>query len=331
MNIERSTISEIEDVQSRLERLYQTIPRSRDIVAAVRAGETEFQDFLARTGLLELGASTSSVHPDHDIELHAFVLGIASEDRWDEIQTKSFLTYASHWIDDFFDSPDRVADPDQLLRDRHDIRRALANMGPVGAVGFGMAGRVPHPEAIYKTLHRMLYGGLVQRSHDYAERRQLIREYSNVATRFVDPHMVERIRKVQPEAYWTTNKSVLEISNAAERELDFNTAELWNLVYAPALYYQDAEEERARGELSFEDDEAPRLPEMVGMIRLGARYLARLYAPSSPQMCQLDFVARSFANLPAEVVREYRSLLQGRQLANDSSLWSLRPSESWRH
>jgi hypothetical protein len=329
MNIEQSTLREIEEVRSPIERLYQTIPRSRDIVAAVRAGEAEFQDFLAKAGLLERGASTSSVHPDDDIALHAFVLGIVSEDRWDEIQTKSFLTYASHWIDDFFDSPDKVEDPDQLLRDRRDIRRALANMGPVGAVGFAMAGRVPHPEAIYKTLHRMLYGGLVQRSHDHAERQQLVREYLDVATRFVDPRMVEAIRKLQPEAYWTTNKSVLEISNAAERELDFNTAELWNLVYAPALYYQDAEEERARGELSFEEDDEPRLPEMVRMIRLGARELARVYAPGSPQMSQIDFVARSFANLPAEVVREYRSLLEGRQSANDSSLWSSRSSESW--
>jgi hypothetical protein len=329
MNIEQSTLREIEEVRSPIERLYQTIPRSRDIVAAVRAGEAEFQDFLAKAGLLERGASTSSVHPDDDIALHAFVLGIVSEDRWDEIQTKSFLTYASHWIDDFFDSPNKVEDPDQLLRDRRDIRRVLANMGPVGTVGFAMAGRVPHPEAIYKTLHRMLYGGLVQRSHDHAERQQLVREYLDVATRFVDPRMVEAIRKLQPEAYWTTNKSVLEISNAAERELDFNTAELWNLVYAPALYYQDAEEERARGELSFEEDDEPRLPEMVRMIRLGARDLARVYAPGSPQMCQLDFVARSFANLPAEVVREYRSLLEGRQSANDSNLWSSRSSESW--
>jgi hypothetical protein len=329
MNIEQSTLREIEEVRSPIERLYQTIPRSRDIVAAVRAGEAEFRDFLAKAGLLERGASTSSVHPDDDIALHAFVLGIVSEDRWDEIQTKSFLTYASHWIDDFFDSPDKVEDPDQLLRDRRDIRRALAKMGPVGAVGFAMAGRVPHPEAIYKTLHRMLYGGLVQRSHDHAERQQLVREYLDVATRFVDPRMVEAIRKLQPEAYWTTNKSVLEISNAAERELDFNTAELWNLVYAPALYYQDAEEERARGELSFEEDDEPRLPEMVRMIRLGARDLARVYAPGSPQMCQLDFVARSFANLPAEVVREYRSLLEGRQSANESNLWSSPSSESW--
>jgi hypothetical protein len=319
MNIEGRSIGQTGGAGSRLESLYRTIPRWREIVAAVRAGEAEFQHMLARAGLRELGTSTSSVHPDQDMEVHAFVLGIVSEDRWDEIQTKSFLTYASHWIDDFFDSPDRVADPVQLLRDRHDIQRTLANMGPVGAVGFAMVNRVPHPEAIYKTLHRMLYGGLVRRSHDHAERQKLVREYQNVAARYVAAHLFERIRELQPEAYWTTNKSVLEISNAAERELDFTTAELWNLVYAPALFYQDAEEERARGELSFDEEDEPRLSEMVKMIRLGARHLARTYPPGSPQMRQLEFVARSFGNLPVEVVNEYRSLWQGMALSGVAS------------
>ena len=124
------------------------------------------------------GKVTSTVHDYGDIEGHAFILGIVSEDRWDEVQTKSYLTYASHWIDDFIDCPDRVAHPAQLMEDRHDIRNALANMGPVGQVGFAMANRVPHPEAIYKTLHRMLYGGLVQRSKSYAERHALVTRVS---------------------------------------------------------------------------------------------------------------------------------------------------------
>jgi hypothetical protein len=182
-------------------------------------------------------------------------------------------------------------------------------MGPVGAVGFAMIERVPHPEAIEKTLHRMLYGGLVQRSHDHTERQLLVREYFDVATRFVDPLLARQIAELQPEAYWTTNKSVLEISNAAEPKLDFTIAELWNLVYAPALYYQDADEERARGELSFGPDEEPRLFEMVRTIRLGASYLGRSGMHDAAQMRQLDFVTRSFANLPLEVANEYRALL----------------------
>ena len=52
----------------------------------------------------------------------------------------------------------------------------------------------------------------------------------------------------------------------------------------------------------------PRLAEMVKMIRLGAKYLSRMYAKDSPQMQQLRFVALSFQNLPTAVVSEYQSL-----------------------
>jgi hypothetical protein len=322
MNIDRSEVpidprlSRQLDREScaRSEKLYRTIPRWREILAAVRAGEAEFVDMLAATGLLDqYGKATSTVHDYGDIEGHAFILGIVSEDRFGEVQTKSYLTYASHWIDDFLDCPERVGDPEQLMEDRHDIRAALANMGPVGQVGFAMANRVPHPEAIHKTLHRMLYGGLVQRSNCYARRQALVMEYQDVATRFVDPALVKEIRGVQPEAYWASNKSVLEISNAAEKDLDFTASELWNLVYAAALYYQDSDQERARGELNFEQHEMPRLSEMLKMIRLGGKYLSRIYGADSPQMRQLKFVALSFQNLPPEVVDEYQALWEGRQ------------------
>ncbi|MFI5352520.1 MAG: hypothetical protein ACHQZS_06095 [Candidatus Binatales bacterium] len=311
MNIDRIHSDHVGEV-SHLEALYRTIPSCEELLAAVRAGHAEFRDMLAKAGLLDdYGLSNSTVHDYRDIEVHAFTVGIVSEGRWDEVQTKSFLTYASHWIDDFFDSPAKVIDPGRLLADRRDIRQALANMGRVGQVGFAMANRARHPAAVYKALHRMLYGGLVQRAADYAERHALVEEYPAVATQFVDPRLVAEIRHLQPEAYWTTNKSVLELLNAAEEDLDFNTSELWNLVYASALYYEDVEEERAQGELNFEEGEAPRLSEMLKMIRLGARYLAPIFEPGSSQMWQVEFVARAIPNLPDEVVREYRSLWSG--------------------
>jgi hypothetical protein len=314
MNIGRSDFIQASESSPNLasETLYSKIPHWREILAAVRAGEAEFVDTLARNGLLlKFGRCTSTVHPYEDIEGHAFILGIPSTGRPDEIQAKSYLTYASHWIDDFFDCPQRVGNPSQLMDDRGDIRSALANMGPVGQVGFAMANRVAHPAAVYKALHRMLYGGLVQRSSDSAERHTLVEEYRSIASQFIDPRLVEQIRDLQPEAYWTTNKTVLELLCAAEMEVDFNSSELWNLVYAPALYYQDSDEESIRGELSFEDDEAPRIAEMARMIRLGAVYLSRLYSKDSLQMRQLKFLAGLFQNLPSEILSEYRSLWEG--------------------
>jgi hypothetical protein len=291
------------------EALYRTVPHWPELLAAVRAGEAEFVAMLAEAGLLEkYGKVTSEVHDYGDIEGHAFILGIPSEERWEEVQTKSYLTYASHWIDDFFDCPERVANPAQMTKDRHDIRRALARMGPVGQVGFAMASRVAHPEGVYKALHRMLYGGLIQRSTSYAERQALVREYREVATGGVDSEIVREIRSLQPEAYWATNKTVLELLHAAEIRLSFTTSELWNLVYAPALFYQDAEEESVRGELSFAAAEMPRQSEMVRMIRVGGRYLAQMYASESAEMRQLRFLALSFQNLPPQIVEEYRLL-----------------------
>ena len=311
MNIDNQ-VNQAGEQSSRMEKLYATVPGWQSILAAVKAGENEFMDLLAKTGLLEeFGLSTSAVHDYEEIEVHAFILAIVSDDRWAEIQTKSFLTYASHWIDDFFDSPARVQCPSQLFADRGDIRRALANLGRVGEIGFAMASRVPHPAAVYKALQRMLYGGLVQRTGHFADRHVLVEEYRSIAGQFVDPRLFGEIQQLQPEAYWTTNKTVLELLGAAEKTLDFNVVESWNLIYAPAIYYQDAEEERARGELSFEEEEAPRLSEMVRMVRLGAKHLTSMRKRNSLSMRQMEFVAISIPNLPDEIVSEYRSLWEG--------------------
>ncbi|MGH7778680.1 MAG: hypothetical protein ACREQR_02475 [Candidatus Binataceae bacterium] len=296
-----------------LQELYSTVPQWREILTPVRAGHTEFAELLAKSGLLEqFGLSTSTVHDYRDIEVHAFILGIVSAGRPTEVRTKSFLTYASHWIDDFFDGDQQNGNFVQLMDDRHDLAKALANMGAAGAVGFAMAARARHPKAVFRALHRMLYGGLVQRCKNRAQRHRLVEEYADLATLPIDRTLTRRIRQLQPEAYWTTNKTVLELLSAAEEVVDLSIAESWNLVYAPALYYEDAEEERERGELSFEDDEEPRLDEMVAMVRLGAARLAGRYAQDSLELQQLRFAALALPNLPGPILNEYRALGEGR-------------------
>jgi hypothetical protein len=313
MNIDRTDDTEISQHFLRAQALYATVPRWHLLLTAVRAGHAEFVELLATTGLLNrFGLSMSAVHDYQDIEVHAFILGIVSAGRWEEIKTKSFLTYASHWIDDFFDGDQENGNFAQLMADRHDIARALARMGPAGAVGFAMARRARHPTAVLRALKRMLYGGLVQRCAERPLRQRLVEEYAEYATQFVAPDLAREIRRLQPEAYWTTNKTVLELLYAAETKIDFTTAELWNLVYAPAIYSQDVDEERARGELSFEDDEAPRLQELFLMIRLGAGRLAHRYRPESLELRQLRYAASALPNLPREALAEYRAFWDGR-------------------
>jgi hypothetical protein len=297
--------------KSNSHKLRVNVPRWGELMAAVNDGHQEFIETLRSTGLLErYGRCASEVHGYEEIELHAITLAIPSAGRPDEMRAKSFLTYASHWIDDFFDSPVHVIDPAQLMRDRADIRCALANMGPPGRVGFAMAARVRHPQAVFQCLHRMLYGGLAQRSTCSAERHMLAQEYREVATRCVRGELVRRINQIQLEAYWTTNKTVLEIANAVEPVLDFDTTELWNLLFAPAIYCQDAAEERARGELNFSADEEPRLPELLKMIELAVEYLVQCRWENDYRVRQIEFVARFIPNLPDEVSSAYAAVIR---------------------
>lgn len=312
MHIDRNDTGTAAEHRSPQEDRYRHVQHWQELLAAVGAGKAEFDDMLRGSGLLrEYGQFTSAVHDNAAIEVHAFILGIVSLPRWEEIQTKSYLTYASHWIDDFFDSPDRVENPAQLMADRSDIRRVLANMGRVGEVGFAMADRVMHPRGVFKSLHRMLYGGLVQRCQEYHQRHALVGEYQEVATQHLRPELVESIKQLQPEAYWTTNKTVLELLASAETDLDFNICEWWNLVYAPALYYEDAEAELACGELSFTEKEAPRLAEMIDMVRLGVKHLSGMREENALYFRQLEFAAASIPNIPAQILIEYQSFCAG--------------------
>jgi len=285
------------------------VPAWPELLAAVRDGEVQFTRSLEAAGLSDsFGVSTSIVHDYREIELHAVILGIVSVPRWSEVRCKSYLTYASHWIDDFFDNPGKVPCPERLLANRYDVSHALASIDRPGAVGFAMARRARHPRAVFKALHRMFYGGLVQRSTDRSERARLMSEYRQVATRFVLADLADAIRDLNPSAYWTTNKTVLELLAAAEVQVDYTRCEAWNLLYAPAIYCQDAEEERARGELSFDDD-APAIDDLLEMIRLGDRFLGACDGYSRLSVCQLDFVTRSLPNLPSEIAAEYHKIL----------------------
>jgi hypothetical protein len=289
--------------------LYQTLPAWQELLAAVRAGHRDFADDLADVGLLDrYGLVTSAVHDYEDIEVHAMILGIVSTGRWDEVRVKSYLTYGSHWIDDFFDSENESGNFTQLFEHRDDIRKAMANMGPPGAVGFLMAKRARHPDAVYKALHRMLYGGLIQRSSERARRTRLVHEYLRVATQLVDPQLVAEIAQLRPEAYWATNKTVLELLAAAEERIDFDHTELWSILYAPALYFEDAEAERSEGEISFEADETPAIDDMTAMVRLAARHLRGCYQPGDRELQQLRFLMRGLPGLPEALIDEYRKI-----------------------
>lgn len=300
-----------EKMASKLEALYSQVPGWENILVSVKEGREKFNADLQTNGLERFGLDTSRVHGYSDIETQAFILGIPSKENPEEISTKSYLTYGAHWIDDFFDNPNLGVQDEKLFDDRHDIKKVLNNLDKVGQVGFFMADKVPNPEGVYKGLGRILYGGLVQRSRFKEQREMLVREYQDLGIKHIDNHVAEEIKQIQPEAYWMTNKTVIELINSPESSLDFTAQELWNLIYAPALYYHDIAEEEKRGESSFDKEEQPKIEEMIKMIKIGAKHLSEFPDERLKlRMEQLRFLLTAFRKvLPDQIVSEYEIIV----------------------
>ena len=278
----------------------------------VRLGEADFIADLKKHGLDTLGIETSTVHAYNDLEKQALVIALPSVGRPDEVRRKSYLTYAAHWIDDFMDDPQLVQDPEALFANRKDIRSALGAMGNPGKVGFLMAQKSEHPEAVLKGLHRVLYGGLIQRSSERSQREQLLREYSPIGADGLDTRLARDILKLRPAVYLTTNKVVFEIFNSTEEGFNPNVSELWNLIYAPALYFHDIHEEEKRGQSNATPEERPTVAEMAEMIRMTQGHLREIPDPrQSLRFKQLRVLNEMFRKvLPSEIIEAYRDILQ---------------------
>jgi len=296
----------------KLETLYDEVPNWENILHFVREGENNFISDLKMLDLNKLGIETSDVHVYSDIEVQAFIVGITSKDNPREIIVKSYLVYGAHWIDDFFDNPKIGVSFENIFKNRNDINEALTGMGSIGQVGLLLAEKVPHPEGVLKGLQRMIYGGLVQRSSSREQRELLKKEYQDLGIQSVDSRVGKEIASIQAETYWMTNKTVLEMINASETNFNFTVAELWNLIYAPALYYHDITEEEQNKETSFERDEKPRDEEMIKMIKIGAKYLAQFPDDKFDlRIHQLKFLLSVFKkNLPVAIISEYESIIK---------------------
>ena len=127
---------------------------------------------------------------------------------------------------------------------------------------------MPNPEGVYKRSGEDFIWRIGPAFSFKEQREMLVREYQDLGIKNIDNHIAEEIKQIQPEVYWMTNKTVIELINSSESFLNFTVQELWNLIYTPALYYHDIAEEEKSGESSFDKKERPRIEEMIKMIKL---------------------------------------------------------------
>lgn len=293
-------------IRSKLLKLYPSVKSNKRILDGVKKGEEDFLNWLGNG----FSHDTSQVHDYGDVQVQAFILAIPSKDDLERIVTKTFLCYASHFIDDHFDRPDLDPYPEKLAKHRHDIKGLFDSMGKIGELGHLMAQRTNHPEAVYKGHQRMVYGGLVQLARNKEEQDMYLSEYKQLGLKDVSDDVRQDITKIRDVAYWITNKFCGEFFFAAEVMYNSTLVELWNLIIRPAGYLHDNIEEREKGELNFFGKPEPSVDEMVEMIDIAVKHINNYEDErASQRLQQIQFLRRAFEPvLPKEVQDAYARL-----------------------
>ena len=296
-----------EDLPPKLEKLYSIIPEHEKILTAVRKGREKFEADIAKFGFEN--PHMSKVHSYEDVEVQAFILGIPADLNLNEIAVKAYHTYGAHFVDDFFDRPNLGPSTETLERNCKDIEDCLKAVGTLGLFANRMAEKALHPEGAYKGLHRMIYGSLIQKTPVGEKQNQHLREFKELGLQGVDEEVAQDIRTIPDITYWETTKTVQEFLFASDPDFNMTRTELWNLIYAPALYYHDIKEEEVQGEINF--SEPPQIEDMLRMIDIGKKHLANYPDPRFSQRSQqLQFLVSVFQkNLPTPIIDKYKELI----------------------
>jgi hypothetical protein len=297
-----------EDLSSKLERLYSIIPEHEKILEAVRKGREEFEADVAKLGYKS--PHISRVHSYEDVEVQAFIIGIPADLNPDEIIVKAYHTYGAHFVDDFLDRPDLEPSGETLERNcRNNIGDCLEAIGNIGLFSTHMAEKALHPEGVYKGLHRMIYGSLIQKTPIGEKQDQYLREFKELGLQDVDDEVVQDIQTISNITYWQTTKTLQEFMFSSDVDFNMTRAELWNLIYAPALYYHDIDQETVKGEINFSEN--PTIKDMLLMIDIAKKHLTNYPDPRFDQrLAQLQFLVSAFQkNLPAPILDKYKELI----------------------
>src|SRR3989344_8355426 len=280
------------NIKARLLNPYTTVPNHKIILDGVEQGEKEFLKEIERR---EISPNSSQVHSYEDVRSQAFILAIPSNNL-NEIIFKAHLTYAVHLIDDYFDNPNLNLQPEELAKRRNDIYEILNAMPKVGNYANFLANKTKHPEAFYRGLQRLAYGGLIQLAKTPEEQDAYLGEYKKISLNTISDNVAKDIENVRNIPFWTTTKALYELWLSTELKCSPTLAELYNLVYGSAVYFHDLDIEREKGELNFFDRQEPTIEELTQMMSIAAKHIKNYENGRAPQrLQQVQFLKKAFA------------------------------------
>lgn len=279
------------------------------VINATGRAEKEFTRDIKLTGLNEFTHHTSSLHGFNDVRVQALIVAIPSNNEA-EMQNKAYLAFVTHFVDDFFDRPDLPPTPAQMREKRGDIDSLVHSVGNLGKFVDLAFTKVKNPTGFKKGLERLMYGGLIQLAESKDEQKMYLSEYKKIGLKHVDKPVYDDILKIRDIPYWMTTKTIQELFWSTEPKENLTLAELWTLVYAPAIYLHDCREEKKNGELNFYDQKLPTLDEMRGMLTLAKRHIPNYEDELKESRArQLEILINAFTSvLPKEILSAYNEL-----------------------
>lgn len=240
--------------------------------AEVGQGRSEFCTTIAKAGA-ELGLHghhISAVHAYDDVEVQAKILCIPSHGEPEEMANKAFMTYFAHWFDDVFDR--------RVLPSFKEIYSGLPFLEVGGVLpsvkdaidragGAELAQLFEPHAAVWKRgnqslleigFWRVLLGATVCHNDGWSDeaRNAHIRLLKRLEKTGGNPggfdSIVEEFVKADKvNILHLTSKTVQEMWLGIEHPLpNGRLMILYNLLFAPALYYHDCDEELIQGEIS---------------------------------------------------------------------------------
>ncbi len=280
-----------------------------EIAKAVAQAFEEFNNDV-RECFVDAKVHTSAVHGIDDVRAQGFIVAIPSKD-YQTMVNKAYLAFGTHFIDDFFDRPDLPPNEKIMKENRKDLPKIISEVPGLKEIDTKMAKRSKHPEAYLKGMERLMYGGLISLAKDESEQDIYLKEYKEIGKRFLDENLLQFINEIRDVVYWTTTKTIQEVLWAPDEDLNMNLSELWSILYSPAIYFHDNEDEIQKGEINFFSKKLPTLEEMTSILSELPLMLERYSDDNlSLRIVQLKYLIHSFTDvLPEKLLKAYKNLL----------------------
>jgi hypothetical protein len=237
----------------------------RKVIKGVQEGRGRFDAamsriiYWAKTNLNKtISSDASLVHDDGEVMFQSVVLSYPVKNNLEYIINTSFVAHIEHRFDDEVDRPDMQRYENLVAIEKAvfegNLRPVAQLMGPtsqlvdsVVALGNDSA----RQRALRMSMWRIVCGALIQRAPDKARFMKYLKLYQEKGVDGLDEHLKRDLLRISPQVYWMTTKTALEAIYALDYDYayDANVAALWNLSFAPLLYFQDIRDEsKAEGQ-----------------------------------------------------------------------------------